>query len=373
MRVLTLIDCVQSYGRGVLAGMARYGNAQGGWTLLLHHASQSVQRMPVVDDDVRGVIAYAFRPGLIKSLHQCGLPAVNTSSVAADAGMPAVLPDDAAIGRLAADDLVGRGYRQLVALHLPIWEFSRVRAKAFVERANELGAQASTHRLPSWKRAEPSIRELLERRPTPLGVFASSDMLAVFVVRQAIAMKVAMPEQVAVLGVDNDELTTQMMAPTISSVAVPWEKLGFEAAAKLDRMIKGEQVDREPTRIAPTAVVTRQTTDGLAVDDEYVAAAASFIRRRVAEPFTIEDVVQCVPMSRRSLEQRFKKSFGRTLQSYIIDIRIERAKQLLTETDYPMPEVAYRSGFSEAAYFATVFRKHVRQTPTAFRSSYRLI
>lgn len=372
MRIVTLIDCVQAYGRGVLAGIARYGNAQGGWTLELHHSEQSLQRMPKLGPDARGVIAYAFRPGLIDALRKCGLPAVNTSPVAADAGMPAVLPDDRAIGRMAADDLAGRGYRQLVALHLPIWEFSGVRAEAFVERADELGASASVCRLPSWKRAEGAVRELLEARATPLGVFATSDMLAVFVVRQSLAMRLAMPEQVAVLGVDNDELTTRMMAPTISSVAVPWEKLGFEAAATLDRMIRGEQVAPEPTRISPTGVVTRQTTDGLAVEDADVAAAAGFIRRHVSEPFVVDDVVRSVPLSRRSLELRFKRAFGRTLQSYITAVRIEKAKQLLTETDYPMPEVADRSGFSDAAYFATVFRKQTQQTPTAFRSRYRL-
>ncbi|MEM6394146.1 MAG: XylR family transcriptional regulator [Planctomycetota bacterium] len=372
MLIQTLIDCVQSYGRGVLEGVARYGNAQGGWTLWLNHELQSRQRMPKIGREVDGLIAYAFRSGLVADLQASGVPVVNTSAIAEDPGIPAVLPDDEAIGRLAAEDLVGRGHRHLVALWLPIWHFSRVRNTAFVQRAEELGAAASVYRLPSWKRAEAAVRALLERGPTPMGVFAGSDMLAVFVVRQCLALGLVMPEQVAVLGVDNDELTTQMMAPGISSIAVPWPKLGFEAAALLDRIMQGEPIPERPMLVAPTGVVTRQTTDGLAVEDDDVAAAVGYIRRCLSEPFTIEDLLDDVPLSRRALELRFKRATGQTLQAYITAARLERAKQLLSENDYPIPEVARRSGFADAAYFATVFRKHVKLTPTGFRSRYRL-
>ncbi|MEM6562727.1 MAG: hypothetical protein AAF656_14080, partial [Planctomycetota bacterium] len=111
MKILALVDCVQSYGRNVLAGVARFANARGGWRLVLDHANQSGQRLPRSTDGLAGIIAYAFHRRLVAQLRGCGVPAVNTSSAASDVGMPAVLPDDRAIGALAADDLVARGYR----------------------------------------------------------------------------------------------------------------------------------------------------------------------------------------------------------------------------------------------------------------------
>ncbi|MEM1012013.1 MAG: substrate-binding domain-containing protein [Planctomycetota bacterium] len=372
MRVLALVDCVQSYGRGVLAGMARYANAHGGWTISLDHHNQSRQRLPALRRGTSAVIAYALRPGLIDALRSTGLPTVNTSSGAADPGMPAVVPDDRAIGRLAADDFIARGYRRLVALQLPIWHFSRVRAEAFVEHAQEAGCHASVLRLPSWPSAEASVRELLEQCPTPVGVFASSDMLAVFVVRQAMELRRTMPEQVAVLGVDNDELTSQMMEPRISSVAIPWQKLGFEAAAMLDRLVQGKTLDADTVRIPPTGIVTRQTTNGLAIDDHDVAAAIGYVRQHLTEPISTADVLRSVPLSRRSLEVRFKRAVGQTLQSYITAMRIERSKRLLAETDFAIPEIAARSGFVDPTYFATVFRKTAGESPSAFRSKSRL-
>ncbi|MEM6561332.1 MAG: helix-turn-helix domain-containing protein, partial [Planctomycetota bacterium] len=155
-------------------------------------------------------------------------------------------------------------------------------------------------------------------------------------------------------------------------VVVPWEKLGFQAATLLDRLITGEPVDPEPILVAPTGIVTRQTTDGLAIDDEEVTAAIWYIRNNLANTFTIEDVLTAVPLSRRMLELRFKRCVGQTLQHYITALRLERSKQLLSETDYSMPEIAARCGFPDASYFATVFRRHVHKSPTAFRADCRL-
>ncbi len=370
---MTLMNCVQDYGRRALEGVARYGNAQhGGWTLSLHHREQVRQALPRLDPAVRGIIAHAHAPRLIAQLADCGVPAVNTSAVADRPGLVSVVPDDPAIGRMAADYLMGRGYRRLLALDMSGWAYSAQRVAAFRAAVDDAGASVRVARLRSWRSAERLIAEALTQTPTPIGLFAVTDGLAVFVVRQCLALGLAMPEQVAVLGVDNDSLTTRMVSPTISSVEVPWEKLGAEAAARLDRLIRGRPVDPAPLRIAPARVVTRQTTDGQAIEDPMVADVVRFVREHVGEPFTIDQALEPVPASRRALEQRFKRAIGRTLQDHITRVRLERAKQLLTETDLAMPEVAQRSGFSTAAYFAAVFRKHTGKTPTAFRAGYRL-
>ncbi|MEM6460226.1 MAG: substrate-binding domain-containing protein [Planctomycetota bacterium] len=372
MMILALLNCVHDYGRRALEGIARYGHAHGTWTLSLHHEEQVRQVLPRLDPRVRGIVAHAYGKKLLAVLRGCGLPTVNTSAVAAGVNLPSVLTDNRAIGAMAADYFVTRGHRRLMVVEHPPWAHSVERSEAFRRAAAEAGVETTRVVLPSWKRAEAAVADALRETPTPVGCFTGSDGIAVFAVRQALELGLAIPEQVAVLGVDNDTLTTRMMTPTISSIEVPWEKLGFEAAATLDRLMGGGAPPDEPMRVAPTGVVTRQTTDGLAVEDEDVAAAVGYVRRHVGEPFSIDDLLRDVPLSRRALELRFKRGVGRTLQAYITAARIERAKRLLTETDYAMPVVAERSGFADAGYFATVFRRQVGQTPSAFRSRYRL-
>lgn len=373
-QIITLMNCVQDYGRRALEGIARYANAHhpGQWRLALMHIEQVQQKMPRLTPDVAGIIAHAYAPRLIEQLAACGVPVVNTSGVAPSPTLPGVLPDNAAIGRMAAEDLTGRGHRRLVAYEVAGSALTRERRLAFTEAATSAGATVQELRLRSWKRAEPDIAAMLRQTPTPVGIFAGNDGLAVITVRQCQALGMAIPEQVAILGVDNDTLTTNMMEPTISSIDMPWEKLGFEAASRVDLMIRGQTPEPHHLFIAPNRVMTRQTTDGHAIEDPDVALIVHHIREHAGQMFTIDQLVELVPASRRSLEQRFKRALGRTLQDHITRVRLERAKRLLTETDYAMPEIAHRSGFSNAAYFATVFRQHTRQTPTAFRSLYRL-
>ncbi|MEM7809398.1 MAG: substrate-binding domain-containing protein, partial [Planctomycetota bacterium] len=254
-RVVTLMDCIHDYGRRALEGIARFGNTQGGWTLELHHEDQIHQRLPPIADNVVGIIAHAFRPRLIDAIRRTGLPAVNTSSVLADTGLPTVIPDNDAIGVTAADDLVRRGFHRLMTFVHPRWFHSVQRAAAFERTARNSGASVVTVELTSIQRAEEDIATSLADSPTPLGVFAGSDGMAVFAVRQCLHLGLSMPEQVAVLGVDNDSLTTRMMSPSISSVELPWEKLGYEAAARLHRLLQGEPDDDGPQLIPPTGVV----------------------------------------------------------------------------------------------------------------------
>ncbi|MEM6332059.1 MAG: substrate-binding domain-containing protein [Planctomycetota bacterium] len=372
MTILTLMNCVHDYGRRALEGIARYGNAHGGWTLSLNHEEQVRQAMPKMEPSVRGIVAHAYSKKLLTALTSCGVPVVNTSSVAADVHLPCVLTDNDAIGTMAAEYMISRGFRRLMALELAPWMHSVERAQAFRRVADRANVEVNTVAISSWKRAETTIRAALEDAPTPLGCFAGSDGLAVLAVRQSLRLGLAIPEQIAVLGVDNDTLTTRMMVPTISSIELPWEKLGFEAASRLDQLIRGEPVESEPLRIAPTYVVTRQSTSGTAIEDREVAEVLRYIREHASQPLTVAAAIQHVPASRRAIEQRFKKAVGRTLQQHITAVRLELSKRFLAETDYSMPEVATRSGFAEPAYFSNVFRKHIGQTPGEFRQRHRL-
>jgi len=183
--------------------------------------------------------------------------------------------------------------------------------------------------------------------------------------------KIHVPEQIAVVGVDNDNLLCELSDPPLSSVALDTEGGGYPSAALLDELMQGRI--RKPQRlvVTPLHVVTRPSSDIVALDDVDVAAALKFIHERAANPICVEDVVAHVQLSRRALEIRFQKAMNRTIHDELLRIRMERARRLLLESDLPIPKVAAGVGFSTANYFVQVFSREVGITPARFRNKMR--
>jgi LacI family transcriptional regulator len=216
------------------------------------------------------------------------------------------------------------------------------------------------------------VRDWLLALPKPAAVFSSNDVPARHLAEMCRALGLLVPEEVALLGVDNDELECLLCHPPLSSVVNPAEQIGYEAARLLDRLMSGRQPPRRPIHVPPTHVVTRQSTDIVAVADPDVSQAAAFIRDHAAENIGVADVVLALSMARRRLERRFRGCLGRTILDEIQRVRVERAKHLLAETDLPIPVVANRSGFSTPQRLAAVFRRATGQSPTAYRRQVRL-
>ena len=179
---------------------------------------------------------------------------------------------------------------------------------------------------------------------------------------------IAVPDEVAVLGVDNDEVLCDFAAPPLSSVILNPHRTGYEAAALLARMMNGERIGAEAHRIEPLGVATRQSTDVLAVEDGGVAAAVRFIREHACEGISVKDVLRAVPQSRRSLEERFKKLIGRTPHEEISRVQLNQVKLLLAETDWSLERIAESTGFAHAGYLSSVFRRLSGSTPSHYRA-----
>ena len=207
----------------------------------------------------------------------------------------------------------------------------------------------------------------LSRLPKPVGLFACNDDRGRQVLEACLAAAVAVPDEVAVVGMDNGDLLCELCDPPLSSVALNTERGGFEAAGLLDRLMAG--IDRGPRAIVvePLRVVTRKSSDVLAVEDRMVAEALRFIRAHAAEPFRVGDLLKAVPISRRALEQRFRRAVGRSLNEEIRNTHYRRAAQLLLETDYPVSKVAELAGFNSASYMGQVFRDKTGKTPARYR------
>ncbi|MEZ6087528.1 MAG: substrate-binding domain-containing protein [Pirellulaceae bacterium] len=183
-------------------------------------------------------------------------------------------------------------------------------------------------------------------------------------------LDIAVPEEVAVLGVDNDPVLCELADPPLSSVICNVHRTGFEAASLLDRMMHGEQVDSKPVLVEPTGIQTRQSTDVLAITDPDVAIALRFIRENALAGINVSDVVRQVPLSRRILESRFRKAIGRSPHDEITRLRLDRVKELLLETDLPLSQIASRTGFEHTEYLTVFFRKAVGVPPSSFRASH---
>ncbi len=180
---------------------------------------------------------------------------------------------------------------------------------------------------------------------------------------------ISVPEQVAIIGLNNDELLCECAWPPLSSIDPDYTRMGYAAAKTLDRLFAGEtlQPEERMVRLPPIGVVARQSTNVLAIDDPNLALAMRFIREHACEPCTVQDILRVVPVGRRWLEQQFAVQLGRTPHEEITRMRIETAQRLLAEPDLTVDQVAFRCGYAELKSFYLAFRKVTNTTPAAFR------
>jgi LacI family transcriptional regulator len=204
-----------------------------------------------------------------------------------------------------------------------------------------------------------------------VGIFAPNDIWGVQLTEVCLRAGLQVPEDVAILGVDDDDLLCEFARPALSSIALPTQRIGYEAAREVERLLKRARASLRPLLLPPLRVIARRSTDILAVDDSDVVAALRFIRRQAHQPIRVIDLLREVPTSRRSLERQFRKVLGRSILGEIRRVHVERASQLLALPDLPLHSVAERSGFTDAKRFSTVFRQMVGLTPSAYRHRLR--
>ena len=211
----------------------------------------------------------------------------------------------------------------------------------------------------------------LRQLPKPVGVFAANDLWGLPVVEACRIAGLSVPDDVAVLGADNDELRCELARPSLSSIVSPAERVGYEAASLLEHLIHGAEPPAKPLLIPPIGVVTRQSSDVLAGCDPEVTAAVRFIRENAHRPLSVNDVLRKAPMSRRSLERHFRSILERSVGAEIRHVHLERVRDLLASTALRMDEVASRSGFTSVHYMSRIFRRETGMTPTAYRRQVR--
>jgi LacI family transcriptional regulator len=379
------------YLQGVQVGISEYFLQRPNWIWVPMNPSPGfTSRM--IHEKPTGVIAFVEEP-YREELRQLGVPVVDVSNWLPVATFPRVVPDDEAIGRLAAHYLVDLGLRHFAVAGIRPPFFARLRIKGFTEALAAHGFTVHSPeseesyislRFPGWEEAkgaaapasplglDPKAIQWLQSLPKPVGIFATNDSSAMPILDNCRHAGLRVPEDICLLGVDNDELITKVTHPPLSSIALSTEKIGFEAARLLDRLIAGEVAPTDPVLLPPSGVVTRQSSNLLAITDPDVQTAVRFIREKIHTRPSVEDLLKVVPLNRRYLERKFRAHLGRSPLQEICRVRIETAKELLSATDLSMAAIARRSGFPNAERLASVFHAAVGATPTAYRRSFRL-
>ncbi len=251
--------------------------------------------------------------------------------------------------------------------------WSELREVAYRRRLAELGHECNVYvprrrgRALTWEQEQDDVARWLDSLPKPVAVLACNDIRGLQVLDACRRIDLAVPERVAVLGVDNDVVLCALADPPLSSIDQDLERIGYEAAALLDRLMAGEAPPEKPVLVAPQAVVTRLSTDVVAYDDPTVALALRLIRQHACEHIGIDFLAAHTGVSRRVLQRRFKTMTGRTLQEQILDVQLDRIKQMLAETDLKLDSIARKSGFNYIGYMCLFFKQRTGMTPGEYR------
>jgi LacI family transcriptional regulator len=374
--VALIYDATRAYDLKVMTGVAAYLQEGAGWNVYIEENSLKDQRLP----DLRtwkgdGIIADFDNPRVAAAVVESKLPAVAFGSgygwYAPESRIPYFFTNNRAIAHLAADHLLDRGFRNFAYCGYPrtlINGWSEERERAFVARLKRRGLACQVYRGGhGWTAMQRALGEWLEALPKPLGVMAANDNRARQVLEACRAQSLRVPEEVAVIGVDNDELLCQLSSPLLTSVEQGARRVGHEAAVLLDRIMDGRKPRRRRLVIDPMGVVTRHSTDILAIQDPVAAKAMAFVWEHALRGIKVKDVAEAVTCSRAALETRFKAALGYSVHTAACNVRLEQARRLVRDTNLSLKQIAANTGFKSVQHMTTVFGRAFGQPPAGYR------
>lgn len=376
-RVAVVIEASNAYARGLLAGIHAHVREHEPWTLFLPEHGRG---RPPLEALARwhgdGLIARIETPAIARAVADLRqsqrLHVVDVSAARLVPGVPYVETDDAAIAAAAAEHFFERDFRQVAFLGDRRFQWSANRRDAFVAAATAKGMAVDVFRHGRGYDDDTAVEAWLAGLPKPVAVFCCYDIRGRQVLAACRSAGISVPDEVAVLAVDDDELLCVLSSPPLSSVIPDAVGAGRLAADLLDRLMRGETLDREEWLLPPVGISTRQSTDVLAIDDDLVVAAVRYIRDHAGRGLRVAGLLKAMGMTRRELETRFTRRVGHTPHEEILRVQFRRVEQLLRETDLPLAEIAARTGFRHAEYMTVAFNRRHGLPPSAWRKQHRL-
>lgn len=377
-RIALLMGQELSFTRAVIRGIREYGLQRPGW--IFRCGPTVVDILPGLREwRPDGIIAGLYNKEFAQRVLRFRKPIIDTGCCISNLRAPVVDVDHDAVGRMAAEHFLEKRFASFGYFGVRAARYSQLRETSFRNRLQEAGFEVSsfygdylyqTSEAARWKVIDRKTRTWLKKLRKPAAIFACNDIPARLVADTCSALGLCVPNDVAILGVDNDDLECSLTVPSLSSIAIPGERIGYEAARLLERMMSG-QGEQRSVFLPPVRTVTRQSTDTMAISDPMVTAALVYMRQDAARGINVESVALAVGVGRRELERKFRRILGSTLLRELRRIRVERAKELLAGTNLRMPAVAKQSGFSTPQRLAVVFRQFERISPSTYRRQAR--
>lgn len=370
-RVAMTSDNAAANMHSTFLGVLRYSEQAENW-VMVGQLQQPIQAFKEVDPgSVDGVVGFFRGLHTFEHFREAGVATVNFSNSIENLDMPRVGNDDEEIGRLAARHLLERGFTQFGFLGDDFHWYSRRRLAGFrevIEEDSRLGRQVHVISVSGQGDIE-QLSRWLGPLPKPVGVMAINDWRAITLIQSAQQLGLRVPEDLAVVGVDNNPWLTQLSSPKLTSIEPDWERVGFEAARMLDELLRGETPAPSPW-IKPLGMTQRGSTDILIAEDPVVGRSMAYIQKNYARPITVEHLLDEVGVSRRKLESRLKDALGVTPHQAICRARVERAKEMLVQTDSPMEPIARKCGFGSSNQLQIVFKRLTGMTPGQYRQRF---
>lgn len=388
-KVLLQIETSRAWGRGLLSGIAKYSRLHGPWgsyrisdVYLIPSKAKGKKELTLELEHLKtwgaeGIITRQ-EAGQLDILIDSGLPIIVTNdSNPTPHPLPRVISNYDATGKMGAQYFLDRGFSQFAFCGYAHEYWSRERLKGFIQFLKQIGHEVQVYKEPrlksmrSWQNEPEYIATWIKSLPKPIGIMTACDIRSQHVLEACGIAGIHVPEEVAILGVDNDEPLCDLSHPTLSSIALNAEGAGYEAAKLLDELMSGQESMNGQIIVAePTHVANRQSTDILAVDDREVVKALRFIRTKSKQSLQVHDVAEAVAISRRSLEQRFRKILGRSVLQEIRRVRVDQFARLLVETNLSIPQIAADLDFSGVDNVGRYFQKETGYRPQTYRKKF---
>lgn len=374
-----IVDIGSGWGREAFRGIASFAHQHGPWKIEPLPLPINPRKVQRACRDCDGVLAVVTHPAVADVLIAGGLPVVGMNHP--DDRLPSVYQSDMAIGQCVVDYLADRGFPHLAYCSWTGGSKRAEREDGFLRAVDARGLNGMVFRKRSQGRLPRSsssqlmaeLAKWVEALPKPVGIMAENDRVGFDLLSACHAAEIEVPGQVAVVGVDNDDVLCDMAWPPLSSLAVPSREIGRRAAEMLHQLMRGEPLEHNHVLVPPLHVVTRQSSDHDALEDRLVAKAIGFIRDHVGNRLTVDDVADHCGVSRRTLEYRFRDATDETPWQRILAAQVKLARQLLAETNLPMADIAAASGFSGTRQLLVTFRKQVGRSPSDYRLQFRRV
>lgn len=381
-KIILLIDISEEYGQNLLKGITRYSKEHGPWIFckmpLFYRETLGMEGIVnfATEWEADGIIAQLYNDLDIKKLLNAGIFVIAEDFKERFSDIPNITGGYIEAGEMGAKYFLEKGFKNFAFYGFKNIVWSRERAVGYERYLNAQGfevqhfdqEQAPTREL--WYYKPSALSQWLQSLPKPVAIMACDDERGQHITEACKHANIQIPEEIAVLGVDNDVMTCNLSDPPLSSINLDIQKGGYEAARLMDTMIRAKKQLKQNIIVGPTQVITRQSTDIASTNDKYIAKALKFIHQNIDNSINVADVIKEVPLSRRALENRFKETTGIGVYKYIYNLQIQKFAERLLSTDKSIFEIALEAGFDNSKNISRQFKQVKGCTPIEYRKKH---